>query len=340
MGARAKVVFVKAPGKRAVVDRAASGLIAVIQYGHRLGIGFCVGPPSDGLPFGIGAQLLALEIAQFIERAEILGCKARTSFEPDDFHPGFAEFGGEYSAHCSYTHNDDICSLGGHGLLRPSGRFGLSLQPCLRLYPGHGRACEDLFVLQIHRREIALSAGEAYQAPTRKVAVSTINRVREHAFHSVRPNDVEEFLRRGPTKAGCFTLFERRNDFVLLGSFELDERLFVSSAAIRIELSKPAPVEILQIGVRAGQGQVNVVEYARFVSSGFARRAGHEAFGEGGTDRRLIVIKERAMLNRGRMRLSGGGYLVFMLVERLGVDVRHEARARYGSCAYGCTHQK
>src|SRR5579859_7573796 len=133
MGAYAKVVFVKAPGKSTVVDRAASGLIAVIQNRHRLSIGFCVGPPSNGLPFGTGAQFLALEIAQFIERAEILGCKARTSFEPDDFHPGLGEFGGEYSAHCAYTHYDDICFFGGHGLLRPSGSFGLSLQPCLRL---------------------------------------------------------------------------------------------------------------------------------------------------------------------------------------------------------------
>src|ERR1700730_8437382 len=116
MGARAKVVFVKAPGKRAVVDCAASGLIAVIQNRHRLGIGFCVGPPSDGLPFGIGAQLPALGIAQFIERAEVLGCKARSSFESDDFHACFAEFGGEYSAHCAYTHNDDICFFGGHEL--------------------------------------------------------------------------------------------------------------------------------------------------------------------------------------------------------------------------------
>src|SRR6202043_1271352 len=116
MGAHAKVVFVKAPGKRAVVDRAASRLIAVIQNRHRLGICFCVGPPSNGLPFGIGAQLLALEIAQFIERAEVLGCKARTSFETDHFHAGFAEFGGEYSTHCAYTHDDDICFFGGHEL--------------------------------------------------------------------------------------------------------------------------------------------------------------------------------------------------------------------------------
>src|ERR1700680_2170640 len=116
MGAHAKVVFVKAPGKSAVVDCAASGLIAVIQNRHRLGIGFCVWPPSNGLPFGIGAQLLALEIAQFIERAEILGCKAGTSFETDDFHAGFAKFGGEYSANCAYTHNDDICFFGGHEL--------------------------------------------------------------------------------------------------------------------------------------------------------------------------------------------------------------------------------
>ena len=62
----------EAPGKRAIVDGAAAGLIAVIQNRERLRLGFCIRAPSHRLALRTGTQFLTLEVTQFVERAEIL----------------------------------------------------------------------------------------------------------------------------------------------------------------------------------------------------------------------------------------------------------------------------
>src|SRR5438477_8503905 len=107
----------EAPGKRAIVDRAAAGLIAVIQNRERLRLGFCIRAPSHRLALRTGTQFLALEVTQFVERAEILGSEARAAFEANHFHTRFAEFGGEDSTDCAYTQDDDVSFFSSHGLL-------------------------------------------------------------------------------------------------------------------------------------------------------------------------------------------------------------------------------
>ena len=76
---------------------------------------------------------------------------------------------------------------------------------------------------------------------------------------------------RRPGESGCLAFLERRDHFVLPRGVELRERRLISLAAIRIELSQPAPVEILKIGVSAGERQIDVIEHARIERARLAR---------------------------------------------------------------------
>jgi hypothetical protein len=76
------------------------------ESGGRARVG--VRPPSDGLAFRVRAQVLPLEIAQFVLRGEIRGGVPRAALETDDLHAGLAELGREYSAGPSDPDNDDI----------------------------------------------------------------------------------------------------------------------------------------------------------------------------------------------------------------------------------------
>ena len=103
-------------------------------------------------------------------------------------------------------------------------------------------------------------------------------------------------------------------------------------AAILIELSQPAPVEILKIGVGAGEGQINVIEHRRIERARLARRAGHEPFGERRDRGGLIVVEERAMVDGCAI----GVRMLVLLGERLG----HQAGARNGPRAHTRAHQE
>ena len=78
---------------------------------------------------------------------------------------------------------------------------------------------------------------------------------------------------------------------------EPHEWLFMSAAAIRFELSQAAPVKILQIGVSAGEREIDVIEDVGVARSRLAGRAGHEPFGERGDRGGVGVVEERAMLS-------------------------------------------
>src|SRR5205809_1023868 len=52
-----------------------------------------IGPPGHWLALGVGAQVLALEIAQLVLRREVLGAPARAALETDHLHAGLAELG-------------------------------------------------------------------------------------------------------------------------------------------------------------------------------------------------------------------------------------------------------
>ena len=81
--AGAKIVVMEAPRHRAVMDRAAADLGAVVERRQRHRARAGIGPPGDGLALGVGAQLLALEITQLVLAGEVRGGVTRTALEAD-----------------------------------------------------------------------------------------------------------------------------------------------------------------------------------------------------------------------------------------------------------------
>src|ERR1035437_422548 len=119
MRPRAEVVLVKAPRECAVMDGAATCLVAIIQNRERVRAYIRVRPPSDGMALHVGAQLLPLEVAQFIVRGEVRRGKPRTALQADDFHPGFARLGREYPSCRTNTDDDHSRLLNCHGSSLP-----------------------------------------------------------------------------------------------------------------------------------------------------------------------------------------------------------------------------
>src|SRR6516225_1961152 len=93
MRAGAEVVLVKPPRHRAVMHGSAARLIAVTQRRQRVGARIGIWSPGYGLALDIGAQVLALEEAQFIVWGKVLGRQPRSPLQADDFHARFAELG-------------------------------------------------------------------------------------------------------------------------------------------------------------------------------------------------------------------------------------------------------
>ena len=67
-----------------------------------------------------GPQILALEIAQLVVRLEIRGLEPRAALEPDHFHAGLAELGGEDAAGGADADDHDIGFFGCHGSALPA----------------------------------------------------------------------------------------------------------------------------------------------------------------------------------------------------------------------------
>ena len=168
-----------------------------------------------------------------------------------------------------------------------------------------------------------MRAREAHEPPPGEILVAAVHRVGEQAFHGVSAHGVEERLRGWPGEVARLTRFECRDDVVLLRGGELDERLAVGGAAVGIERREPAPIEVLLIGIGAGERKVDVVEDIGLARPGLPRRAGHEPLGEGRDSGRIVGVEEGAMAVRMRVRrvscgCGGGPCLILVLGERVG----------------------
>src|SRR5947209_4102585 len=119
----------------------------------------------------------------------------------------------------------------------------------------------------------------------------------------MRSKRVEELLRCGPGEPGGLAFLESRDDGVLLSSAQVHERLAMSLAAVLIELRQPATVEILQIGVGAGERQIDVVEHSGIARARLARCPGHEPLGEGRNRGGIVAVEERAKSLAVRLRV-------------------------------------
>src|SRR6266705_2594455 len=111
------------------------------------------------------------------------------------------------------------------------------------------RTLERLSALHVGPCETRLSAWKSHQPPPGKILVAAIDRVGKHAFHRVRADRIEELLCRGPGELCSLALLEGRDHCVLTRGIQANERVVIGLAAIRIQLCKTAPIEILT-GVR------------------------------------------------------------------------------------------
>src|SRR5262245_45038057 len=175
----------------------------------------------------------------------------------------------------------------------------------LRLQADDGQPCERLRARHVGTRELQLRAREADEAPAGEVLVAAVDRVGKHAFHGVRAQRVEKRLLRGPSEAGGLALYECGDNLVLPCHWKPAERLLMGLAAIGIERGKPAPVEILQVGVGPRQRVVDVVGYVGIARARLARRAGHEPLGKRPDGGGILVVEERAVARRSRMGVRG-----------------------------------
>src|SRR5262244_3721242 len=121
----------QAPLYGAVVDGTAARLIAVVLHRDRSRRRVRIGPPGDGLTLDVRAQILALEIAQFVVRVEVLRGQARSALQADDLHARLAELGGEDAACRAHADDDDVGFFGCHGSCPPR-------QPALACSPTMG----------------------------------------------------------------------------------------------------------------------------------------------------------------------------------------------------------
>ena len=76
---------------------------------------------------------------------------------------------------------------------------------------------------------------------------------------------------------------------------EPHEGFAIGLAAVHIELSEPATVEILKVGIGPGERQIDVIEHSRITRTRLARCAGHQPFGERRNRLGVGVVEERAM---------------------------------------------
>src|SRR5262244_1588909 len=121
----------QAPLYGAVVDGAAARLVAVVLHRDRICRRVRIGPPGDGLTLDVRAQILALEIAQFVVRVEVLSSQARPALEADDLHARLAELGCEDAARRAHADDDDVGFFGCHGSPPPR-QPALACSPTMR----------------------------------------------------------------------------------------------------------------------------------------------------------------------------------------------------------------
>jgi hypothetical protein len=109
-------------------------------------------------------------------------------------------------------------------------------------------------------------------------------------------------------------------------------------AAVRIELSKTAPVEILKIGVSARERQIDVVEHSCFTRARLIRPTWHQPFGKRRQGGGIVVVEEGSMLSAAWMLMGRGIGLLVLL--KLGVRLGHEPRTCNGARANRCANQE
>jgi hypothetical protein len=109
---------------------------------------------------------------------------------------------------------------------------------------------------------------------------------------------------------------------------------------VRVELSKPAPVEILKIGVGPRERQINVIEHTCVARTRLVRGAGHQPLGECCNRRGIVMVEERSMLCAAGMLLGVDRSITLHMLFKLGVRVGYESGPRNGPRANRRSNQE
>ena len=111
--------------------------------------------------------------------------------------------------------------------------------------------------------------------------------------------------------------------------------------AVLIELRQAAPVEILKVGVRTGERKVDVIDDRRIPRAWFARRSGHQSFGECRNRGSVALVEKCAVPLPVGPRLGSGrrlrGRVLFLIPLSA---LRHQSRAGNGPRAGCCAGQE
>src|SRR5579859_7387721 len=94
---------------------ATAGLVAVVEYRHRVVRRVCVWAPRYGLAFNVRAQVLAFEVAQLIVWFEICCFQPRTALETDHLHASLRELSGKNATSRAHADDHNICFFFCHG---------------------------------------------------------------------------------------------------------------------------------------------------------------------------------------------------------------------------------
>ena len=109
----------------------------------------------------------------------------------------------------------------------------------------------------------------------------------------------------GQVKPVALPCSSARDHLVLLGGAELRERRVVGLAAIGFERRQPTPIEILLVGIGAGEREIDVIEHARIRAPGLPGAPGISRSANAATVA-VVVIEEGAVPRAMRMRLGRG----------------------------------
>src|SRR5512145_544888 len=85
----------------------------------------------------------------------------------------------------------------------------------LGLHADHRCTREALAAFEIRLSENELRTGKADESPTGEILVPAVDGIREHPFHRVRSERVEERARTGPREAFGLAVFESTDRFIL-----------------------------------------------------------------------------------------------------------------------------
>ena len=104
-----------------------------------------------------------------------------------------------------------------------------------------------------------------------------------------------------------------------------------------IELHEPAPIEILQVRIGAGERKIDVIEHTGVGGARLARCARHQPLGERRDGRRIVVIEKGAVpATTGMCMVHRHGLGHFLPLGRFGASLGQQRGGGNGPGSHRC----